>query len=90
MIKIIKSDEHYRNQSDWLDTTHHFSFGEYFNPDKMNFGPLRVFNDDTIKPATGFDFECRGAQLFNPTYDQMLQSQKDELTADTLAKMKIK
>ena len=56
MIKIIKSDEHYRNQNDWLDTTHHFSFGEYLNPDKMNFGPLRVFNDDTIKPATGFGF----------------------------------
>ena len=56
MIKIIKSSEHYRNQNDWLDTTHHFSFGEYHNPDKMNFGPLRVFNDDTIKPATGFDF----------------------------------
>lgn len=56
MIKIIKSDEHYRNQNDWLDTTDHFSFGEYLNPDKMNFGPLRVFNDDTIKPATGFGF----------------------------------
>ena len=56
VIKIIKSAEHYRSQNDWLDTTHHFSFGEYFNPDKMNFGPLRVFNDDTIKPATGFDF----------------------------------
>ena len=56
VIKIIKSTEHYRSQNDWLDTTHHFSFGEYFNPDKMNFGPLRVFNDDTIKPATGFDF----------------------------------
>ena len=56
LIKIIKSSEHYRNQNDWLDTTHHFSFGEYHNPDKMNFGPLRVFNDDTIKPATGFDF----------------------------------
>ena len=55
MIKIIRSDEHYRNQADWLDTTHHFSFGEYFNPDKMNFGPLRVFNDDTIQPGTGFD-----------------------------------
>ena len=55
MIKIIKSDEHYRNQIDWLDTTHHFSFGDYHNPDKMNFGPLRVFNDDIIKPGTGFD-----------------------------------
>ena len=56
MIKIIKSSEHYRNKADWLDTTHHFSFGEYFDPEKMNFGPLRVFNDDTIKPGTGFDF----------------------------------
>ena len=56
MIKIIKSDEHYRNQNDWLDTTHHFSFGDYYNPEKMNFGPLRVFNDDAIKPATGFGF----------------------------------
>ena len=55
MIKIIRSDEHYRNKIDWLDTTHHFSFGEYFNPDKMNFGPLRVFNDDIIQPGTGFD-----------------------------------
>ncbi|HXV67087.1 MAG TPA: pirin family protein [Nitrosopumilaceae archaeon] len=55
MIKIIKADEHYRSQIDWLDTTHHFSFGEYHNPEKMNFGPLRVFNDDTIKPGTGFD-----------------------------------
>ena len=56
MIRIIPSDEHYRNQSDWLDTTHHFSFGEYFDPNKMNFGPLRVFNDDIISPGKGFDF----------------------------------
>jgi redox-sensitive bicupin YhaK (pirin superfamily) len=56
MIKIARSDEHYRNKKDWLDTSHHFSFGEYFDAGKMNFGPLRVFNDDTIEPGTGFDF----------------------------------
>ena len=55
MIKITRSDEHYRNKQDWLDTIHHFSFGEYFDPNKMNFGPLRVFNDDMISPGTGFD-----------------------------------
>ena len=55
MIKIIKAEEHYKNEMDWLATYHHFSFAEYQNPDKMNFGPLRVFNDDTIQPATGFD-----------------------------------
>lgn len=56
MIKIARADEHYRSKQDWLDTTHHFSFGEYFDPNKMNFGPLRVFNDDTILPGKGFDF----------------------------------
>ncbi|HLC24099.1 MAG TPA: pirin family protein [Nitrosopumilaceae archaeon] len=56
MIKITRADEHYRNKTDWLDTTHHFSFGEYFDAGKMNFGPLRVFNDDIISAGRGFDF----------------------------------
>ena len=55
MIKTIKANEHYKNEMDWLTTYHHFSFADYYNPEKMNFGPLRVFNDDTIKPGTGFD-----------------------------------
>ncbi len=41
---------------DWLSTYYHFSFADYFDPQKMNYGPLRVFNDDTIQPSTGFDF----------------------------------
>ncbi len=56
MIKIIRSPEHYKKDSDWLSTYHHFSFAEYFDPKNMNFGPLRVFNDDIIQPGTGFDF----------------------------------
>lgn len=56
MINITRSNEHYRNKADWLDTTHHFSFAEYIDPNKMNFGPLRVFNDDIVQPGTGFDF----------------------------------
>ncbi|MGI0058342.1 MAG: pirin family protein [Nitrosotalea sp.] len=55
-IEIILSGEHYENKTDWLRTFHHFSFADYQNPDKMNFGPLRVFNDDEIQPGTGFDF----------------------------------
>jgi redox-sensitive bicupin YhaK (pirin superfamily) len=55
-MKIIRANEHYKNEADWLSTYHHFSFADYHNPNKMNFGPLRVFNDDTIQPGTGFDF----------------------------------
>lgn len=56
MLQVIRADEHYKGQHGWLTTYHHFSFGEYHNPEKMNFGPLRVFNDDIILPGTGFDF----------------------------------
>ncbi len=56
MIKITREKEHYKGESDWLETYHHFSFAEYFDPSKVNFGPLRVFNDDIIQPGTGFDF----------------------------------
>jgi redox-sensitive bicupin YhaK (pirin superfamily) len=38
----------------WLDAKHHFSFANYQNPQRMNWGNLRVWNDDTIQPGTGF------------------------------------
>ena len=44
-----------RFENDWLSARHHFSFGSYLNPKRMGFGPLRVWNDDTIQPGEGFD-----------------------------------
>ena len=38
----------------WLDAKHHFSFAEYHDPARMHWGALRVWNDDTIAPGTGF------------------------------------
>ena len=38
----------------WLDAKHHFSFAGYHDPARMNWGNLRVWNDDTIAPHTGF------------------------------------
>ncbi len=38
----------------WLDAKHHFSFANYYDPDRVNWGSLRVWNDDTIQPQTGF------------------------------------
>ncbi len=38
----------------WLDAHHHFSFADYHDPQRHNWGALRVWNDDTIAPGTGF------------------------------------
>lgn len=38
----------------WLDARHHFSFGDYYDPDLMGWGAIRVWNDDTIAPKSGF------------------------------------
>jgi redox-sensitive bicupin YhaK (pirin superfamily) len=38
----------------WLDARHHFSFAGYHDPQRMGWGALRVWNDDTIAPQTGF------------------------------------
>ena len=38
----------------WLDAKHHFSFASYVDPNRMGWGALRVWNDDTIAPNSGF------------------------------------
>ncbi|MGH6646862.1 pirin family protein [Aquabacterium sp.] len=38
----------------WLDAKHHFSFANYHDAERMGWGALRVWNDDTIAPGTGF------------------------------------
>jgi redox-sensitive bicupin YhaK (pirin superfamily) len=40
--------------ADWLAARYHFSFSGYHNPSRVHWGALRVWNDDTIQPKTGF------------------------------------
>jgi redox-sensitive bicupin YhaK (pirin superfamily) len=54
MIKYVNhKDVGYFNHG-WLDTYHHFSFGDYYDPERMHYGPLRVVNDDIIDGHQGF------------------------------------
>ena len=80
MIKITRSNEHYRNNDmDWLDSYWHFSFDHYQDPQKMNFGPLRVFNDDVIQPATGFGFHPhRDMEIVTYVIDGELEHQDNQ------------
>ena len=55
MQKKIESEKMGRSNLGWLNSWFHFSFAEYYNPSNMNYGVLRVLNDDLIEPGTGFD-----------------------------------
>jgi redox-sensitive bicupin YhaK (pirin superfamily) len=55
MLRAIESGTLGRGMHGWLDSHFHFSFADYYNPTNINFGALRVWNDDIVLPGTGFD-----------------------------------
>lgn len=54
MIEKRNFDSLGRHDADWLAARYHFSFADYHDPARVHWGALRVWNDDTIQPKTGF------------------------------------
>jgi len=55
MIRYLDSDNFGTSDLGWLFSRFHFSFAQYYNPDNIRFGCLRVMNDDLVRPGMGFD-----------------------------------
>lgn len=55
MLRYIDHKKMGRSFHGWLDSHFHFSFADYYNPENIQFGALRVINDDIVQPGTGFD-----------------------------------
>ncbi|MGY6629007.1 MAG: pirin family protein [Oceanicaulis sp.] len=54
MIDVRPFDSLGKADHGWLKASHHFSFGSYYDPSRMGWGALRVWNDDAIAPRSGF------------------------------------
>jgi redox-sensitive bicupin YhaK (pirin superfamily) len=53
-MQIIKAADRFHLESDWLSAYWLFSFDRYYDPNNISFGPLRVFNHDSIRGGAGF------------------------------------
>jgi redox-sensitive bicupin YhaK (pirin superfamily) len=54
MFTHLRNSQRGEADHGWLQSSHSFSFANYYNPEEMGFGPLKVINEDRVQPARGF------------------------------------
>ena len=54
MITVLPAESRFTSNHGWLKTSHSFSFANYYDPNNLHFGSLRVLNDDFVAPSEGF------------------------------------
>jgi redox-sensitive bicupin YhaK (pirin superfamily) len=54
MFTHLRNSQRGEADHGWLQSNHSFSFANYYNPEEMGFGPLKVINEDRVQPARGF------------------------------------
>lgn len=87
MITLITAAErHNAEVGDWLKSNYLLSFADYYDPKNVEYGPLRVFNEDIIKPHAGFPSHPHAEmEIVNIVLDGEL-THKDDLGHEVTAK----
>jgi quercetin 2,3-dioxygenase len=59
--RVVRAADRFVTRTDWLTSWHSFSYGPWYDPDNVGFGPLVVSNHDVLAPGAGFDEHVHNA-----------------------------